>query len=73
MEVVLRNGRSLWGEGSTPGTCKALAVVLKSEARGGLPSLRALDEDTARRPRARLWLALEPTDMRCGLTGWRSE
>jgi len=32
----------------------------------GLPSLRALDEDTAGGPRARLWLALEPTDMRCG-------
>jgi len=32
----------------------------------GLPSLRALDEDAARDLRARLWLALEPTDMRCG-------
>jgi transposase len=32
----------------------------------GLPSLRALDEDAAGGPRARLWLALEPTDMRCG-------
>ena len=32
----------------------------------GLPSLRALDEDTAGGPRSRLWLALEPTDMRCG-------
>ena len=32
----------------------------------GLPSLRALDEDGAGGPRWRLWLALEPTDMRCG-------
>jgi len=32
----------------------------------GLPSLRVLDEDAARGPRPRLWLALEPTDMRCG-------
>jgi transposase len=32
----------------------------------GLPSLRALDEDAAGGPRWRLWLALEPTDMRCG-------
>ena len=32
----------------------------------GLPSLRALDEDAAGGPRSRLWLALEPTDMRCG-------
>ena len=32
----------------------------------GLPSLRALDEDGASGPRWRLWLALEPTDMRCG-------
>jgi len=32
----------------------------------GLPSLRALDEDAGGGPRSRLWLALEPTDMRCG-------
>jgi len=32
----------------------------------GLPSLRTLDEDAASGPRPRLWLALEPTDMRCG-------
>jgi transposase len=32
----------------------------------GLPSLRALDEDAAGGPRSHLWLALEPTDMRCG-------
>jgi len=32
----------------------------------GLPSLRALDEEAAGGPRSRLWLALEPTDMRCG-------
>ena len=32
----------------------------------GLPSLRALDEDGTGGPRWRLWLALEPTDMRCG-------
>jgi len=32
----------------------------------GLPSLRALDEEGAGGPRSRLWLALEPTDMRCG-------
>jgi transposase len=32
----------------------------------GLPSLRVLDEDAVRGPRSRLWLALEPTDMRCG-------
>jgi transposase len=32
----------------------------------GLPSLRVLDEDAAGGPRSRLWLALEPTDMRCG-------
>ena len=32
----------------------------------GLPSLRALDEDAAGGARVRLWLALEPTDMRCG-------
>jgi transposase len=30
----------------------------------GLPSLRALDEDLG--PRARIWLAREPQDMRCG-------
>ena len=28
--------------------------------------MRALDEDGVGRPRWRLWLALEPTDMRCG-------
>ena len=32
----------------------------------GLPSLRALDEEAGGGPRSRLWLALEPTDMRCG-------
>jgi transposase len=32
----------------------------------GLPSLRALDEDAAGGPPSRLWLALEPADMRCG-------
>jgi transposase len=32
----------------------------------GLPSLRSLDEDGVGRPRWRLWLALESTDMRCG-------
>jgi transposase len=32
----------------------------------GLPTLRALDEDAGGGPRSRLWLALEPTDMRCG-------
>jgi transposase len=32
----------------------------------GLPSLRALDEDAADRPRARIWLAREAQDMRCG-------
>ena len=32
----------------------------------GLPSLRALDEDAAGGPRARLWLAREAQDMRCG-------
>jgi transposase len=32
----------------------------------GLPSLRALDEDAADRPRARIWLACEAQDMRCG-------
>jgi transposase len=32
----------------------------------GLPSLRTLDEDAAGGLRVRLWLALEPTDMRCG-------
>ena len=32
----------------------------------GLSSLRALDEEAAVRPRVRLWLAREPTDMRCG-------
>jgi transposase len=32
----------------------------------GLPSLRALDEDGAVGPRARIWLAREAQDMRCG-------
>ena len=32
----------------------------------GLPSLRALDEDTAGMTRMRMWLASEATDMRCG-------
>jgi len=32
----------------------------------GLPSLRALDEDAAVGPRARIWLAREAQDMRCG-------
>jgi transposase len=32
----------------------------------GLPSLRALDEETAGGPRARIWLAREAQDMRCG-------
>jgi IS66 Orf2 like protein len=32
----------------------------------GLPSLRMLDEEGAGGPRSRLWLAFEPTDMRCG-------
>ena len=32
----------------------------------GLPSLRALDEEAAGGPRARLWLAREAQDMRCG-------
>ncbi len=32
----------------------------------GLPSLRTLDEDGAVGRRWRLWLAYEPTDMRCG-------
>ena len=32
----------------------------------GLPSLRTLDEDGAGGRRWRLWLAYEPTDMRCG-------
>jgi transposase len=32
----------------------------------GLPSLRALDEDATGGPRARIWLAREAQDMRCG-------
>jgi transposase len=32
----------------------------------GLPSLRALDEDPAGGRRARIWLAREAQDMRCG-------
>jgi transposase len=32
----------------------------------GLPSLRALDEETAGGPRARIWLAREAQDTRCG-------
>ncbi len=32
----------------------------------GLPSLRVLDEEAAGARPARLWLALEPQDMRCG-------
>ena len=32
----------------------------------GLPSLRTLDEDAAVGPRARIWLAREAQDMRCG-------
>lgn len=32
----------------------------------GLPSLRALDEDPAGVARARIWLAREAQDMRCG-------
>jgi transposase len=32
----------------------------------GLPSLRVLDEYRLGAPRARIWLASEATDMRCG-------
>jgi transposase len=57
IEVRLQNGRSLMvGRGFDPEHVRGLLAVI------GLPSLQAID----RAQGARIWMASEATDMRCG-------